>query len=72
MLMLLRIQFMILIKEEVVADEVKEILLPCVTFEPRLEIKARPKQAWASEKKLMNCAKTKANGARNINQFLPN
>ena len=36
--MLLRIQFMILIKEEVVADEVKEILLACVTFEPRLEI----------------------------------
>lgn len=44
MLMLLRIQFMILIKEEVVADEVKEILLPRVTFEPRLEIKARPER----------------------------
>ena len=45
MLMLLRIQFMILIREEVVADEVKEILLPRVTFEPRLEIKARARTA---------------------------
>lgn len=39
MLMLLRIQFMILIKEEVVADEVKEILLPRVTFEPGWRLK---------------------------------